>query len=716
MTTPEQMREIAQKLLELGYTPLRIDPGSKAAKHQGWQAETPTEESIARSFNSPSNLGVRCGDMRSDGTCLLAIDVDLNDEGLLDCVRRAIGNPDVPVKRGKKGATFFVRLDREQKTTKIKLVRDGLKLDAIDILCRGAQTVVPPSIHPDTRAPYEWIAGRPLWDVDYRSLPIYGPALLDEIRGYCKDPEDPVASLNEMVWAGVGGGGNTHDTCVRAVSSMVARKWSDDEIHQRVQRAKQDACAIAGMPYHWPEAHRVVQEWIDSSREKKFDKTSKNAVRLDDVPPDIVQRYVYIASVDRMYDLRKGVMLNMHVFNNMLAREIPKPWITLLMHPDFKIVDRLTYIPGQPMFCQEQSFESECLHDCLNLYNPPDVAPCEGNVEPFLELVHHLFDRDEGAVNHVLSFFAYAVQNPGARINHGLVIQGNQGIGKDSILHAIEKVLGSHNCTQVSLQQIESQFNEWVFGKQMIVFQELLAAGRKGIYNKLKTVITEPMHTVNAKHLALQRVSNRAIYVFLTNYTHAMSIDSHDRRVWVWNSKANPLPPTFYQKYYGWLNDKRNADALCYFLLNYDISTFNPAAPPPMTDAKRMLIRSSANEVEQVLREAMESGTWPMSCDLIYPPHLQSALRSIMRVSLSMINEALDHISPGGTLLQRPRFGNSRPKLRAIRNLQKWRLATPEAISSEYRMPLPPAQGENEGTYQIFAGADVSGDSGDDAY
>src|SRR5690606_8543545 len=110
----------ALTLLKGGFIPLWVEPGTKAAKHLGWSQEQPTEESVRRAFSRPSNLGVRCGDVHADGTCLLAIDVDVNDHELIRCVEHAIGIQ-VPTKTGKKGATYFVRTDYEQKSTKIKL-------------------------------------------------------------------------------------------------------------------------------------------------------------------------------------------------------------------------------------------------------------------------------------------------------------------------------------------------------------------------------------------------------------------------------------------------------------------------------------------------------------------------------------------------------------------------------------------------------------------
>ena len=266
------MVQMALSLLDHGYVPLGVNLESKAARNPGWSVETPTEQTVRRTFARPSNIGVRCGDIHQDGTCLVAIDIDIDEHELVRCVQRAIGDAaNVPVKRGKKGATYLIRIDQEQKTTKIYWSRGGKKVAAVDILGKGAQTVIPPSIHADTKLPYRWVAGPPLDEVDFRSLPVFGASVIDEIRGFCKDPEDPIYALNDMEWRGVGGGGNTHDTCVRAVASMVARQWEDEDIHRRIDRAKREACDAAGAAFHWPDGPKSVDEWIKSARDKKFD-------------------------------------------------------------------------------------------------------------------------------------------------------------------------------------------------------------------------------------------------------------------------------------------------------------------------------------------------------------------------------------------------------------------------------------------------------------
>lgn len=719
MSQYEEMLDEALRLHALGYVPLRLDPDSKAARHQGWQNETPTEESIRRSFSRLSNIGVRCGDLDKNNTCLLGLDIDLENAVLIGAVERALGEelPRIPVKKGKKGATYIFRFDREQKTTKIKWKRDGEKaIECIDVLCRNAQTVVPPSIHPDTKLPYRYIAGPKLSETDYRTLPVFGPSLLDEIRGFCENADDPIYALNDMTWAGVGGGGNTHDVCVRAVSSMVGRKWTDQDIQSRVQRAKREAAEVAGMTYNWPEAQKVIQEWIDSSRDKKFDTTSKHGrTKAEDVPMELINNYVYVQQLDRMYNKTTRVLLNKSQFDNTHARDIKAPWVSCCACPDLQQVERMTYSPGEPEICKEKSEETGAVHFCFNTYCPPSVSPEEGDVTPWIELVRHVFDQDEEAINHVLSFFAYMIQNPGQRINHGLVIQGEQGIGKDTILQVLANVIGSHNYSQVTLNQVESDFNSWLLGKQLIIFQEMMAAGRRHIYNKLKTYITEPTVGVNEKHLAVQRFPNRAVYIFLTNYKHSMSIDKDDRRTWVWHSKAKPFDADYFTKFYDWAADDRNIAAISHFLRNYDTSKFKPRGNPPSTDAKRELIENSAPEVEQLLRMSCDAKTWPMGCDVVNLQHLYAALRPFARVSLTILQETVENLG-FRKLETRPRIGGTRMVLWSVRNHERMAALGGGPLAKMYRVPLPPQQGETEGSYSVYTGSDISEEAGEEQF
>lgn len=97
------------------------------------------------------NIGLILGELSG----VVAIDIDLTDEELINRAL-AILPPSEIRKRGAKGLTLFYRYQGEIPQ---KLFHNGST--AIELLSTGNQTVLPPSIHPDTKKPYKW---------DYESL------------------------------------------------------------------------------------------------------------------------------------------------------------------------------------------------------------------------------------------------------------------------------------------------------------------------------------------------------------------------------------------------------------------------------------------------------------------------------------------------------------------------------------------------------------------
>ena len=259
----------ALALLQNGYLPVRLEYGEKWPHERGWQNKVPTAITIKKDFSRRSNVGLLMGVVQPDGTFPVCIDIDIEDHGLIGYVERAIGNGCLK-KIGHKGVSFIARGQGAIKSRDMHSYWEGKKRPAGDILAQGKQTVIPPSVHPDTKLPYRWISKETVENTPYSALPIIDEATIDEILYYCKDRENPIALLDDMIWKGVGGGGDTHDSCVRAVSSMVARGWNDDQIHKRIDRAKREACERAGEAYNWPERYKVCQEWIDSARIKEF--------------------------------------------------------------------------------------------------------------------------------------------------------------------------------------------------------------------------------------------------------------------------------------------------------------------------------------------------------------------------------------------------------------------------------------------------------------
>jgi P4 family phage/plasmid primase-like protien len=118
------------------------------ARWSEYANEMPSEELRAEWLHAytDGNIGLPLGPCSN----MLALDLDSDDPRVLKVLMDIM--PHSPwVRRGKKGAVYMFRYNGER-TTRIK-DKDGNTL--MEMLARGAQVVLPPSIHPDTQRPYE---------------------------------------------------------------------------------------------------------------------------------------------------------------------------------------------------------------------------------------------------------------------------------------------------------------------------------------------------------------------------------------------------------------------------------------------------------------------------------------------------------------------------------------------------------------------------------
>lgn len=272
---------------KMGFAPIPLLPRQKRPPFPGWQqycTDQPSEKEIKSWMikYGQGNIGLALGTQVQPPNAnspkqVIAIDID--DEDLIEPVTSALAFLG-PTKKGKKGLTIFALAGLDVKNQKFKRTQGGKPSarPGVEILAHGSQTVVPPSIHPDGME-YIWLNEKLDSLVDW---PYVNDAVLDEIAAICAGKGEHFNALNEMVWLGVGGGGNTHDTCVAAVAACVARGWSDSDIRDRIVRAKKEASARAGEKYNWPGADHAIQEWVVSARNKGMTGVAKTKK----VPPE----------------------------------------------------------------------------------------------------------------------------------------------------------------------------------------------------------------------------------------------------------------------------------------------------------------------------------------------------------------------------------------------------------------------------------------------
>jgi AAA domain/Bifunctional DNA primase/polymerase, N-terminal len=145
-----------------GYHPLPVDPKDKFpvylkadgtyGKAAGW-----TTEKVPLRSQGKANIGIRTG----TDIGVVGVDVDTDDPDIQAALPAIVRNSLVK-KRGQRGYTSFLY---GPGTKSRKFLIDGKVV--VEILGVGRQTVIPPSVHPVTQKPYEWVGdGFELLDVE----------------------------------------------------------------------------------------------------------------------------------------------------------------------------------------------------------------------------------------------------------------------------------------------------------------------------------------------------------------------------------------------------------------------------------------------------------------------------------------------------------------------------------------------------------------------
>jgi hypothetical protein len=239
-------------------------------------------------------------------------------------------------------------------------------------------------------------------------------------------------------------------------------------------------------------------------------------------------------------------------------------------------VEQMTWCPGLPMQIKDRLvvlggwIERKDV-TCFNLYRPPLVV---------------LGDAEKAG-----PWLAHRVQQPGQKINHGLVMGGAQGIGKDTILAPVRYAVGTWNFFDVSPTHLLGRFNN--FAKSVILrvdeARDLGDVDRFKFYDHTKIYTASPPEVlrVDEKNLREHYVFNVLGFLITTNHkTDGIYLPADDRRHFVaWSIYTKEQ---FTKKYWNtlwrWYRDGGFSHVAAY-LSQLDISAFDPNAPPPKTPA-----------------------------------------------------------------------------------------------------------------------------------
>ncbi len=296
-----------------------------------------------------------------------------------------------------------------------------------------------------------------------------------------------------------------------------------------------------------------------------------------------------------------------------------------------RAVVQITWTPAEPRIIEGKIIDdggwvAEPGVQVFNQYRPP--APVHGDpddVGPWLNHIANIYPTD---CDHIIAWLAHRCQRPGEKTNHALLLGGSPGIGKDTMLDPVRWAVGPWNCQEISPQQLLGRFNGFIKAVLLRISEtrDLGDMDRYGFYEHSKQYLAAPPEVLRCdeKHIKEHCVPNvMGVILTTNNKTNGIYLPADDRRHYVaWSSvKVESLPGDYFENIYRWYERGGRQNVIAY-LRTYDLSDFDPKAPPPKTQAFFEIVDANRSPEDAEMSDTLERMRWP---DALTIPQLAQA-------------------------------------------------------------------------------------------
>jgi hypothetical protein len=304
-----------------------------------------------------------------------------------------------------------------------------------------------------------------------------------------------------------------------------------------------------------------------------------------------------------------------------LPATAPATWLT-----QAQPVEQMTWAPGEPQIIRhrlivEGGWIKHCRASVFNHFKPATIELGDREqAQKWVELGRTLWPNE---IDHLIAHFAFKWQHPESKINHAAVLGGPPGIGKDTFLEAVIQAVGPWNVVDISPAAFLGRFNG--FARSVILrISEARSSerfDRYAFYEHMKTYAAAPPEVirVDEKNTREYYVLNRCGPVITLNKLSSLYLPADDRRHHVAWSETTPEHfgktdverQSHWNAFWAWYRSG-GFNHVAAYLATYDLSTFNPKAPPPKTAGFWRIVDASRAPEDAELADVLDRLKNPM--------------------------------------------------------------------------------------------------------
>jgi len=391
-------------------------------------------------------------------------------------------------------------------------------------------------------------------------------------------------------------------------------------------------------------------------RIERIEQQSRERIQRSEWP----ERYAYSAVDDSYFDCISRILLSRRAFNALHRAvdcrsinggrkiEASNYYDEIRDAEAAPVLAGIMYAAGEPaVFSRNGELFGNIWIDARE--PRPAAAIAEADIKPWLDHAAELIPSEDDR-RQIFDAMAFKLQHPGIKINHAILHIGLPGAGKDTFWHPFLWAIGARNVSIVSTEELNSTFTYWKEA-EVVVINELRqseAKDRRALENHIKPLLAAPPETlvINRKGQHPYQILNRGFVLAFSNASAAINISSNDRRWAPYRSPAKAMDEQQARHLWRWMYSGGRA-AVAGWLYARDVSGYNPAGRPQMSEDKKLLIAAGRTVAEEYLIELIGSregdfaagiiaGPWFALCDRlqgaaplgakIYPDALKHAL------------------------------------------------------------------------------------------
>lgn len=217
----------------------------------------------------------------------------------------------------------------------------------------------------------------------------------------------------------------------------------------------------------------------------------------------------------------------------------------------------------------------------LNLWQGFAVQPEQGDWSIMRDHIKtNICGGDEEYDGYLLRWMARMVQHPAEQGEVAVVLKGKEGCGKGTLAKALLHILGQHALGISHAKHLTGAFNGHLRDCVFLFADEAFYAGDKQHVGVLKSLITEPILTIEAKHQNAIQAANMLHVLMASNEEWVVPASLDARRFFVLSVSDLVAGD---HRYFGELWAQMEAGgyaAMLHDLLAHDLAGFNVRAVP----------------------------------------------------------------------------------------------------------------------------------------